>query len=136
MGKTDADAAAATGENRGVDADQLTAQIDQRAAGIAGVDGGVGLDKILVAFNPEAAAAEGADDARSDRLAEAERVADGHHEIAHAQIPGIAERDFGKPLAVHPAVYPTVYLNQGDVALGIRADQLRFPGSGRHWWSR
>ena len=33
-----------------VDADQLAAQVDERAAGIAGVDRRVGLDEIFVAF--------------------------------------------------------------------------------------
>ena len=36
-------------DDRGVDADQLAAQVDQRAAGVAGVDRRVGLDELLVA---------------------------------------------------------------------------------------
>src|SRR5580658_9702207 len=48
-GEADADVAAAARQNRGVDADQLAAQIDQRAAGVARIDRGVGLDEVLVA---------------------------------------------------------------------------------------
>ena len=50
------------GEDRGVDAHQLAAQIHQRAAGVAGIDGGVGLNEILVAVRVDAGAAERADD--------------------------------------------------------------------------
>src|SRR5689334_5090378 len=75
--ETDADVAAAAGaENRGIDADQFAAQVDERAARVAGVDRSVGLDEVLEAFGGQAAAAQRADYAGGDGLADAERVAD------------------------------------------------------------
>ena len=57
-GEADALVAAGLAEDRGVDADQLAARVDQRAAGVARVDRGVGLDEVLVGGEPafEAAA--------------------------------------------------------------------------------
>jgi hypothetical protein len=57
-------------QDRGVDADELAAQIHERAAGIAGIDRRVGLDEVLVAFRVDAGAAERADDAGGHRVAE------------------------------------------------------------------
>ena len=68
-------------------------QVHQRAAGVAGVDRGVGLDEVLVAVRVDAGAAQRADDARGHRLAEAERVADGHHEVADLEPVGVGERE-------------------------------------------
>ena len=85
-GEADADIAAARRDDGGVDADQLALGVDQRAAGVAGVDGRVGLDEVLVAAARDPAAAERADDARGDGLAEAERVADGEHEVADLEL--------------------------------------------------
>ena len=53
--EADADVAAGGAEDRGVDADQLAAQVDQRAAGVARVDRRVGLDEVLVAVAVDAA---------------------------------------------------------------------------------
>ena len=78
--------AAARVEAGGVDADQLAVEVDQRAAGVARVDRGIGLDEVLVAQPAQAAAADRRDDARGHRLADAERVADRDHEVAHAQL--------------------------------------------------
>ncbi len=61
--ETDADVAPGRCQNRGVDADQFTVQVDQRAAGVAGIDRRVGLDEVLVAFDAKPRAAERADDA-------------------------------------------------------------------------
>src|SRR5712692_7247956 len=55
--EADADIAAARRQDRGIDADALALQVDQRAARIALVDRRVGLDEILVALDAEAAAA-------------------------------------------------------------------------------
>src|SRR5690606_9757639 len=52
-GEADADVAAGRSEDGGVDADQLPAEVDQRAARVAGVDGGIGLDEVLVALRSE-----------------------------------------------------------------------------------
>src|SRR5205823_15081546 len=45
-GEADADVAPAARQDRGVDSDQLTAQVYQRTTGVAGVDRGVGLDEV------------------------------------------------------------------------------------------
>ncbi len=80
-------------EAGGVDAHQPAVQADQRAAGVAGVDRGIGLDEVLVAQATQTAAAHRRDDPAGHGLADAERVADGHHEVAHAQRGGVGERD-------------------------------------------
>ncbi len=116
-GKADADIAALRRQDRGVDADQPAAQIDQRAARIAGIDRGVGLDEILVALDAEPGAAERADDPRGHGLAEAERVADGEHEIPDPQMARIAQR--------HRRQIFRRDLQHGDVGGGIAPDQPR-----------
>src|SRR3546814_15199444 len=63
---------AARVEAGGVDADQLAGEVDQRAAGVARIDRGVGLDEVLEAHARHVAAADRRDDARGDRLADAE----------------------------------------------------------------
>ena len=115
-GETDADIAAARRQDRGVDADALAVEVDQRPARIAGVDRGVGLDEILVALDAEPAAAERADDPRGHGLAQPERVADRQHEIADLQPVGIAERHRGQIVGRD--------LQHRDVGLRIAADQL------------
>ncbi len=100
-GKTDADVAAARGDDGGIDADQLAAQVDQRAAGVAHVDGCVGLDEILVALDAQPAASERADNPGGDRLSEPERVADGHHEVAHAKRIGVSQLHRGQAVSLH-----------------------------------
>ena len=77
--------------DRGVDADQAAGEIDQRAAGIAGIDRGVGLDEELVVGDPDLGARQRRDDAVGHGLADAERIADGEHDVADLQLVGIAE---------------------------------------------
>src|SRR5215204_5470418 len=48
--KTDPDIAARRRKDSGVDADQLTRRVHERAARVAGVDGRVSLDEVLVAL--------------------------------------------------------------------------------------
>src|SRR5690606_37051902 len=88
-GETDADVAAGARQDGGVHANEPAAQVDERAAGVARVDGRVGLDEILEVLGVQAAAADGGNDAGSHRVREAERVADGDHEIAHLHLVGI-----------------------------------------------
>ena len=83
-GEADADRAARGRQDGRVDADDLAVHVEQRTAGIAFVDGGIGLDIVVVGAGLDVAAA-GRDDARRDRAAEAERVADRHHPIARTQ---------------------------------------------------
>ena len=64
----------------------------ERAAGVADVDGRVGLDEVLEGGHAELTAAGGADDALRDGLRQADRVADGEHDVADAQPVGMPER--------------------------------------------
>src|SRR6185503_863099 len=57
-----ADRAAGLREDRGIDADQVAARVDQRAARIALVDRGVGLDEVLEGVDAKSGAAEGRND--------------------------------------------------------------------------
>ncbi|MNT39667.1 hypothetical protein D3C72_1759350 [compost metagenome] len=103
-------------EAGGVDAHQLALQIDQRAAGIARVDRCIGLDEVLVAQPADATAAHRRDDARGDRLAETERIADGDHEVAHPQLVAVAQLDVGQVLRRNA--------DQRDVGVAVRAEEL------------
>ena len=89
-GEADAFVAAAGAGDGRVDADHFAAQVQQRPAAVAGVDGGVGLQEVLVVHavvaQLQVAAALGADDAVGDRVAQAERAADGEHEIADVEL--------------------------------------------------
>ena len=88
--EADADRAARRRDDRGVDADHLAVQVEQRAARIAAVDGGVGLDVVVVGAGIDVAVAR-RDDAGGHRAAEAERIADRDHPFAEPQLVGIAE---------------------------------------------
>ncbi|KAG1266985.1 hypothetical protein G6F66_014079 [Rhizopus arrhizus] len=103
-------------EAGGIDADQLALQVDQRATGIARVDRRIGLDEVLAAQAADAAATHGRDDAGGDRLAEAERIADGHHEVAHPQLVAVAELDVGQVLRRDA--------DQRDVGIAVRAEEF------------
>src|SRR5262249_49753940 len=45
--------AAGLGKDGGIDTDQLTLDVDQRASRVSGIDGGVGLNEVLIVFNAE-----------------------------------------------------------------------------------
>src|SRR6185436_17080978 len=100
-GKAYALVAAGAGEDRGVNADQLAAVVDQRAAGVAGVDGCVGLDEVLVLFNTQAAAAGGADDAHGYRLADAKRIPYGQNIVADLRFGRVSDRNHRQVGGVH-----------------------------------
>ena len=55
--KTNTDAAATGGQNRGVNTDQLTVEVKQCAAGVTAVDRGVSLNKVFQTFEIQTAAA-------------------------------------------------------------------------------
>ncbi len=114
--EADADRAAGRREDRGIDADHLALQVEQRAAGIALVDRGVGLQEIVVGAAVDVAVA-GGDDARGHGLAEAERIADRHHAVADPRLVAVAELDGLQRLVA-------LDLQHRDVDLGILADHL------------
>ncbi len=63
---------------------------------LPGIDRCVGLNEIFVAVAADAGATQRADDARRDRMTEAERVADRDDEIADARAFRVADRHFGQ----------------------------------------
>ena len=104
--EADADVAARGRQDLRVDADQLAARVDQRAAGVALVDRRVGLDEVLEAAVADAGrAALRADDAHGDGLADAERIADGEHDVADAHRVGVAERQ--RRAGCSPSIFST-----------------------------
>ena len=72
-------AARTAGQNRGVDADQFAAIVDQRSAGVAGIDGRVGLDEVFIVFDSQFRATGSADDSHGHGLSHAIGIADGEH---------------------------------------------------------
>ena len=90
-GETDADRSARRRNDSRVHADDFAVHIEQRTAGIPAIDGGVGLQEVVVGAGVDVAPGRG-DDADAHAAAEAERVADRHHPVAHAHLAGIAER--------------------------------------------
>src|SRR5262249_28568234 len=76
--KTDTGGSSGWCVDRGIDADHLTAGVDQRSTGIPAIDGGVGLNCFV--YKSRLArlygSAERADDARGQRALKSERIAD------------------------------------------------------------
>src|ERR1700735_103611 len=87
--------AAATGINCGIDADDFTGHVDERAAGIAGVDGGVGLNETLKLV-ADVGAVFGADYSGGDRRVQAEGTAESENPIADLRAIGVSELGDGK----------------------------------------
>ena len=90
-GEADALRAARAREDRGVDADQPAGHIDQRAARITRVDRSIGLDEELIVGDADLRARQSRDDAVRHGLTDAERIADGEHDVAHLERVGIGE---------------------------------------------
>ena len=106
-GEADAGGAARRRDDHAVDADQLAVHVDQRAAGIARIDRGVGLDEILVLRLVAGHMGEGRDDAAGHRLADAEGVADGQHQVADLDLIGIGEARCVGRFVPAPVIFST-----------------------------
>ena len=98
--------------------------VDQRAARVARIDRRVGLDEEVQVADADPGARLGGDDAAGHGLADAERIADGQHQVAHLDRVGIAEVDEGQAFAAgidleHGEVGPLVGAQQtgGELAL-------------------
>ncbi len=104
--------------DRSVDADHLATRGHQRAPGIAGIERGVGLDDVVdqAAGARAQRAAERRDDAGCHRRFEAERIADGDHELATFQAFGVAKRCCRQR-------HRLIDANERKIGIGIVADQ-------------
>jgi hypothetical protein len=89
---------AGTAVDLGIDADDLTAQIEERTARVAGVDRNVGLDERYEALLWQRAPLRAHDTGR-DRAFESERRPDGEHPFAHAKLLRVADRHHRQPVA-------------------------------------
>ena len=90
----EAQAGTGAGANQGVDADHLSAGIDQGATGIAGVDRRVGLDQVKALVGEAEAvdiAVQAAHDAEGHRALQAVGAAQGNRPVAHLEGLGIAQ---------------------------------------------
>ncbi len=109
-------------EHRGVDADDLAVDVDQRPAGVAEVDRRVGLDVVLEAprgrVRRQARAVLGGDDADRDGLVEVERIADRHDPLADAEL------DPSRPSGSGVRRCLTSTLRRARSVAGIPADEL------------
>ncbi len=103
--------------DRGIDADDLAIHIEERATGIAAIDSSIGLDEIVIRTRVDIAVAC-RNDTDGHRAAEAKWIADRHDPIADAGLGRIAEFH-GNQL-----VLLRIYLEHGNVGLGILADQF------------
>jgi len=105
-------------DDRGVHADHLPRPIAQRTAGVSGVERGIGLNDVLdesSGARPQAAP-ERAHHPGGHRAVEAERIADGHHQLPDAKLRRAPERQRREP---------QVRTDQRGVALRIIAQQHR-----------
>src|SRR5207247_670238 len=81
----------ASGQDRGIDANQFTAAVDERTAGVAGIDRSIRLNEVLIVFDAEASTAGSADDSHGHRLAETKGIAHGERDIADVHFGRIAQ---------------------------------------------
>ena len=115
--KTDADVAAASRQDRRVNANEFAAQVDERAARVARVDRCIGLNKVFVRVGAaDTGAALRTDDAGRYRVRKAERVTDGNNEIAYLGLVRIAERDLRQLIRRH--------FQDRDIGAGVGANDL------------
>src|SRR5688572_29820836 len=94
-GEPDAGVRARRAVDHGVDTDEATRTVDQRAARVAGIDRGIGLDDVLddTARLVLDFAIQCRDDASRQRVVEAERIADREHGLADAQLRAAPDRN-------------------------------------------
>src|SRR4051794_17305300 len=115
-GEPDALVAAALAVDGGVDPDQLTARVDQRASRVAGIDGRVGLDEVLVLRQADVVAPRRRHDPEGDGLVQLKRVANRQHPLRDLQSRRIAPW--------HRRQVARVHFHQRQIGVGIDADHL------------
>src|SRR5690242_14617663 len=107
----------AIGQNCGVDADQVSVQVHQRAARIAGIDGSVRLNEVLIVLDTQSTASGGANDAHGRGFADAVWITNGEYDVANMHIGRIAE--------LHGGQIGRVNFEHRDVRIGVGADDVR-----------
>src|SRR6185369_6748822 len=115
-GEANALVAARAAENGGVDSDQASFGVNERAPGVARVDGGIGLDEIFVIQAHRARPTHRANDSGGYRLPDAERVADGQYHVAHFDLVAVSHG--------HRRQIFRIDFDHGDIALGVAADHF------------
>ena len=108
----------ADARDRGVDADDASASVGERAARVARVQRRVGLDHVVddPAAPGRQRAPERRDDARGDRAGEPVRVADRDHELADPQPLGVAQLGGDEVVRLGP--------KHGEVGVRVGADDV------------
>jgi hypothetical protein len=116
---------------------RLPCAVHQRAPRIAGVDRRVGLDEVLEGVDPEVRATQRRDDTHGHRLTDAERVADGQHDVADANVVHLPEGDRRQGVALSLPLCRMICRPQGRtrVAAHQRAFRLRPSLSAISIWS-
>src|SRR5262249_22343243 len=110
----DADRATGRREDRGVDADDITVNIESRAAGIAFVHRRVDLNEIVIGARTDIAAAR-RDDTGCDGAAEAERITDGEHPVTDS---------WGRFRELHEWKIIALDLDEGEIGARVGTDDL------------
>src|SRR2546427_829739 len=102
-------------DDRGVDPDDLSAQVHERPARVTGIDRPVRLNEILVGRDAAAGSSRRAYDADRHRLVEAERVADRDRPLTNAELVRVSERGHGERRR-------RLEEDDGEVSLRVRTD--------------
>ena len=114
-GETNAGVFAGAGRDGGVDANDLTVQIHQRASAVADIDRRIGLNEIPKR-DPADLAPQGADDSLRHGPAKAEGASHGHDDLSDSQRRGIAQRQRGQIVGLDS--------HQCDIRFAVRANQF------------
>src|SRR5437899_3355273 len=83
-------------DDRGVDPDDLSAQVHERPARVTGIDRRVRLNEVLVGRDADVGSSRRAHDADRHRLVESERVADRDRPLTNAELVRVSERGHGE----------------------------------------
>src|SRR5690606_12430809 len=113
----DPDTASRRREDRGVDADHLPVDADERPARVAAIDRGIRLDEVVVGAGVYVALPR-RDDPGGNGPAEPERIADRDHPVADARLGRVAELQERQRLL-------RLHLEQGDVGFRVTSDERR-----------
>src|SRR5512135_617497 len=114
--KADTDIAARLTEDRRIDANHFTAQIDQGTARVTWIDRSVGLDEVVVRSGTDLPTF-GADNAGGHGMVETKGIADRHDPLADFQTIRVAEGDGREILS-------GVNFDHSDIGFLVLADNL------------